>query len=533
MCRSWSRARRGARCGPPPLPGQPRFQAADVRFLSAIATRLAQVLGRAELFSRVSQLAYEDSLTGLANRRGAAGGAWSGRPPARPRRRRPDGPHLRHRRPEGDQRRPRPRGRRPGAAAGGRRRWWPPRRAGRSSTVGRLSGDEFCVLLEGGDLAAAEEVAGAALAALGAERDMRLSISCGAAQAGPGTETPEQLLRAADAAQYAAKRRGGGQFCTAAGAAAALDHEPAASGRLRRRLASAARRPPRWRLWTAACATRARSTASRWSHGRSARATNAASWTVSRAAAGSGLIESVVVADDRDDRLRGLRWALATRSTPWPTFPPPRASIRAGAGSFVCRRGDPGADPAEAGAAGQPGPRRGAGGRRQRPCTAPGWWSCTATRSRRARGGRARAEPAGPGRAARRRGRARSQRRSHHLEAISAITAAVAELTRTRTPSSRRPSTSCGGRSAGRCARSCACNDDHLELAAHASAVDLSFDWSQPREAGLIGRCLRELRPVMADDVRAEPDYRVYEHDLEHALGAGRARSWSTASPGA
>ena len=59
-------------------PGQPRFQAADVRFLSAIATRLAQVLGRAELFSRVSQLAYEDSLTGLANRRGAARGPGAG-----------------------------------------------------------------------------------------------------------------------------------------------------------------------------------------------------------------------------------------------------------------------------------------------------------------------------------------------------------------------------------------------------------------------------------------------------------------------
>ena len=87
------------------------------------------------------------------------------------------------------------------------------------STVGRLSGDEFCVLLEGADLRAAEEVAGAALNALGTERDARLSISCGAAQSDPGMRTPDQLLRAADAAQYAAKRRGGGQFCAAAGAA--------------------------------------------------------------------------------------------------------------------------------------------------------------------------------------------------------------------------------------------------------------------------------------------------------------------------
>ena len=48
-------------------------------------------------------------------------------------------------------------------------------------------------------------------------------------------------------------------------------------------------------------------------------------------------------------------------------------------------------------------------------------------------------------------------------------------------------------------------------LAAHASQVELSFDWSQPAHAGLVGRCLRELRPVVADEVRAEPDYRDYE----------------------
>ncbi|HET8952577.1 MAG TPA: HD domain-containing phosphohydrolase, partial [Solirubrobacteraceae bacterium] len=31
--------------------------------------------------------------------------------------------------------------------------------------------------------------------------------------------------------------------------------------------------------------------------------------------------------------------------------------------------------------------------------------------------------------------------------------------------------------------------------------------WSQPREDGLIGRCLRTKRPVLVDDVNAEPDY--------------------------
>ena len=33
--------------------------------------------------------------------------------------------------------------------------------------------------------------------------------------------------------------------------------------------------------------------------------------------------------------------------------------------------------------------------------------------------------------------------------------------------------------------------------------------WSQPVESGLIGRCVRERRPVIAGDVRAEPDYRL------------------------
>lgn len=33
--------------------------------------------------------------------------------------------------------------------------------------------------------------------------------------------------------------------------------------------------------------------------------------------------------------------------------------------------------------------------------------------------------------------------------------------------------------------------------------------WSQPRDAGLIGRCLRQERPVLANDVLAEPDYGV------------------------
>ena len=36
--------------------------------------------------------------------------------------------------------------------------------------------------------------------------------------------------------------------------------------------------------------------------------------------------------------------------------------------------------------------------------------------------------------------------------------------------------------------------------------------WSQPHDVGLIGRCLRERTPILANDVHAEPDY---EHTPE------------------
>ena len=58
-------------------------------------------------------------------------------------------------------------------------------------------------------------------------------------------------------------------------------------------------------------------------------------------------------------------------------------------------------------------------------------------------------------------------------------------------------------------------SDAHVEAVAVRGA---GFDalrlrgWSQPRDAGLIGRCLREHTPVLANDVRAEPGY---EHTPE------------------
>ena len=49
--------------------GQPRLTDGDVQYMQAICGQIGLALGRAELFSRLSALAFEDALTGLANRR--------------------------------------------------------------------------------------------------------------------------------------------------------------------------------------------------------------------------------------------------------------------------------------------------------------------------------------------------------------------------------------------------------------------------------------------------------------------------------
>ena len=48
---------------------QDPFTDRDARFLQTVAGQVAAAVGRAELFSRMSDLAFEDPLTGVANRR--------------------------------------------------------------------------------------------------------------------------------------------------------------------------------------------------------------------------------------------------------------------------------------------------------------------------------------------------------------------------------------------------------------------------------------------------------------------------------
>ena len=83
--------------------------------------------------------------------------------------------------------------------------------------VARLGGDEFCVVLERGGLLHAQAVADR-VAQIIARGENQRSVSCGIAIADPSVETPSQLLRAADVAQYEQKRsrRGGGRFAAEA-----------------------------------------------------------------------------------------------------------------------------------------------------------------------------------------------------------------------------------------------------------------------------------------------------------------------------
>lgn len=329
-------------------PGAPRFRGRDVRFLEAIAGQLAGVVTRSELFSRVSRLAYEDELTGLSNRRAldehlvAAGARWREHATALTLLV-CDVDELKT---INDER---------GHHAGDRAL----RRVARAlvkaaspypgSVVARISGDEFAVVLDGVGLAAASDVAGTALRVLGEERDTTIAVSCGAVAAGPGIERPDQLMRAADAAQYAAKRRGGGQLCTAG--SETFGSDPGPRGRRARRKGTAERieaaassalvlldttlaeRPTVDRL-EAVCAA-------------FAEVTNAAAWTVSFTIHGERIIRSLVSADDRDSRLRGIRLGHGQEIYDLGAFPLTERIIQAGGGSYLVDAHDRGADAAE------------------------------------------------------------------------------------------------------------------------------------------------------------------------------------------
>jgi len=180
----------------------------SVPFLEAIAGQVGAAIGRAEVFAHVSALAFTDPLTGLANRRALdermesaiARGAsvavafcdLDGLKDINDAAGHEAGDAAIRRAAEALR-----------AAAAGHP----------GSFVGRIGGDEFCVLLEGAAAGTLRAVAEAACSALAVHE---ITFSCGVATLQPG-ERPADVFRAADAAQYEAKRAGRGLVVLAGG----------------------------------------------------------------------------------------------------------------------------------------------------------------------------------------------------------------------------------------------------------------------------------------------------------------------------
>jgi diguanylate cyclase (GGDEF)-like protein len=325
-------------------PGQPRFRSEDVRFLETVAGQLAVAIGRAELFSRVSRLAYEDPLTGLANRRALEERLQRAVTRAEERnvplavllcdvddlKRIND--HDGH--DAGDRALQRVGEALVAAAA-----------ALPGNLVGRLSGDEFCVVMEGAHLEDARMLAGATLANLDGGG---ILISCGAAALGGGVSTLAELMRAADAALYRAKRNGGGQVLTAGSRASDVAIRP------ERRVL---RRTVQERLRDATRELTERFAGDLCHEGPLERieavavtlseALNTAAWAISFAPADGDTIHTIAQADGRDKRLEGLRLGLDNDVYSIHEYPATERLLRAGAGAFVTRVDDEAADDAE------------------------------------------------------------------------------------------------------------------------------------------------------------------------------------------
>jgi diguanylate cyclase (GGDEF)-like protein/putative nucleotidyltransferase with HDIG domain len=498
-------------------PGAPRFRASDVRFLAAIAGQLAGVIGRAEHFSNVSRLAYEDELTGLANRRAfeerleKATARWKD--------------HLTpvtllvcdvdELKAINDAR---------GHHAGDRAL----KRVAEALLAAcapfptafpaRLSGDEFAVLLEGHHLEEARDVATTVLRLLREDRDIPLTVSCGGAGAGPGIDRPDQLLRAADTAQYAAKQRGGGQFCTAE----TTPTPQIVSGERRRsrrrgaieRLDETSARM----LQMLDTELSGRSTLDRLEIvvAGFAEAVNAAGWTISFSAEGSATIQSICSSDDRDNRLRGIRVGLADEVYRLADYPQTARIVEQRGGSFHVDVDDRDSDRAERDLLADLGFSSVVGAAAP---DAAGVYLVELYADG-ATGDLAAAElrvqllaRAATGRSADTEARQRQlTKRTRHLALTGALGAKLAAMVDEESIVEAVVDALADEFGCTLTAIVKETGDGEVELvAARGGSGDrlLKLGWRQPSSLGLIGRSLREREVVMVGDVRLEPDYRV------------------------
>lgn len=184
-----------------------RFGFDDVQMLQAIAAYTSVALGRGELFTSVWRDAHLDPLTELPNRRALQErftetnwdyctpvlllGDLDGFKEVNDRDGHPAGDALLI------------------AVADAFRRC-----VGDSDDViaARLGGDEFCVFLETGNLSAAEDLARCINREAAVIQEAGVSITWGAAEAGPTIRSGAELVAAADAALIRAKSQGRGRF---------------------------------------------------------------------------------------------------------------------------------------------------------------------------------------------------------------------------------------------------------------------------------------------------------------------------------
>lgn len=186
-----------------------RFDDGDVLLLQAIAAQTALAIGRSELLSTVWRFAFEDPLTGIANRRAIdqrlAEIDWASAYPVvlmcdlddfkriNDRNGHPAGDHLL-------------------CVVAAELKRLTENIDG--AFAGRLGGDEFCVLLPDATLVAAQVFAMDATKALRSATDLDVTLSWGAAAAGAQVRSGSDLLAAADAALLEAKRQGPARFST-------------------------------------------------------------------------------------------------------------------------------------------------------------------------------------------------------------------------------------------------------------------------------------------------------------------------------
>jgi diguanylate cyclase (GGDEF)-like protein len=223
--------------------GQPRFTAADIDFATAVATQVAAGVVQADHVARIERLAFQDPLTGLANRRAVDDRLEAEFAPdtARPY---PVSVVL------ADINRLKQVNDSFGHEAGDRAIIAIGDAVSRASGLvpgsmaARIGGDEFCVVVSGAPAAAAVGVA-EELCRLVDRLPMSTGVSCGVASSeavAGAIDSPVRLLRLADAAQYRAKRARS-RTPVVAGQSSADDPEPHGPDRRTRRGASSARVP--------------------------------------------------------------------------------------------------------------------------------------------------------------------------------------------------------------------------------------------------------------------------------------------------